>query len=359
MHAWIETRIAGVRSACIGHRAAAGAASAQFGSALTINLADTDGHRLITLSGSLCSLRSLASLHQTRPAANMQPERQTADNVLALPLPHIGQADYMPLLIEALQTLHPQRYFDARVFVGMLIAIVAGERNLIVDVDTCDLTRELHVSTEQQRTRESEFPLGDGSTRSLKTHFASSIALLEVKVQTTVEFVSFFPLACSLIYHLADLFWMNDSACLALVCYILQLASSVFGLTCHSSRASSLWKASQAPGCLFPSLDTLDCPDSNPSACLTSQPFPLSTESQCNARHVSHVVEPVLEPPSERIKRLPQVLILTSLHRATNAVQSKIWEMLDRRKVGGLQSGKRHVTISSAWSEQGVVVLHH
>jgi hypothetical protein len=105
-------------------------------------------------------------------------------------LPRIGQANYLSLLIEALRSVHPPDHFDARIFVGLLMAIVAGEKNLIVDVDVRDLVRELKDAAEHRQPYERGTPLANGAVTSLQTEFSSSIASLETRVQRTVESVS-------------------------------------------------------------------------------------------------------------------------------------------------------------------------
>lgn len=114
----------------------------------------------------------------------MRLESTLPGNTPPLSLPRIGQANYLPLLIEALRGLQPPDQFDARIFVGLLIAIIAGEKNLIVDVDARDLARELRNSADHRQPYGGSLPLTDGSIRSI------SPDLLEARVQRTVEAVS-------------------------------------------------------------------------------------------------------------------------------------------------------------------------
>lgn len=125
----------------------------------------------------------------------MQPARHPSI-ISPPPLPRIGQADYMPLLIEALRTVHPKELFDAHILAGLLFSIIAGEKNLIVDVEIddvevdSDFMREHHGCVERLRTQERDGVFGDDVPRSSMTGLPDASALLETRVQRTVESVS-------------------------------------------------------------------------------------------------------------------------------------------------------------------------
>lgn len=100
-------------------------------------------------------------------------------------LPYIGHPDYMPLLIKSLQSYHAPNRLDSRIFVGMLLALVAGEKNLIIDVDVSDLTTQCrHVGGRHLPS--------DGTLPQEGTSFGhkETLALVEIRVQAMVEYVS-------------------------------------------------------------------------------------------------------------------------------------------------------------------------
>jgi hypothetical protein len=53
-------------------------------------------------------------------------------------LPQVGTKDYLARLIQHLQTNLPDIDLDRNVFLGILLCLIAGQRNLIVDVDIED-----------------------------------------------------------------------------------------------------------------------------------------------------------------------------------------------------------------------------
>ena len=53
-------------------------------------------------------------------------------------LPQVGTQDYLARLIQHLQTNLPDIDLDKNVFLGILLCLIAGQRNLIVDVDIED-----------------------------------------------------------------------------------------------------------------------------------------------------------------------------------------------------------------------------
>lgn len=120
--------------------------------------------------------------------------------ISAPPLPRIGQANYMPLLIEALRTVHPKEFFDARILAGLLFSIIAGEKNLIVDVEIDDMDvdsdsiYEHHGCAGGLRAQERDGVFGDDLSRSSMTDIPDARALLEMRVQRTVESVSRLPM---------------------------------------------------------------------------------------------------------------------------------------------------------------------
>ena len=50
-------------------------------------------------------------------------------------LPQVGTGDYLASLIQHLQTNLPDIDLDRNVFLGILLCLIAGQRNLIIDVD--------------------------------------------------------------------------------------------------------------------------------------------------------------------------------------------------------------------------------
>ena len=53
-------------------------------------------------------------------------------------LPQVGTQDYLARLIQHLQTNLPDIDLDKNVFLGILLCLIAGQRNLIVDVNIED-----------------------------------------------------------------------------------------------------------------------------------------------------------------------------------------------------------------------------
>ncbi|KAI5448877.1 hypothetical protein NCC49_006051 [Naganishia albida] len=102
-------------------------------------------------------------------------------------LPTIGQPDYIPLLLKSLQTYHAPYQLDSHIFIVMLLALIAGEKNLIVDVDTSDLTAQYRAAQQQHS------PLAETlqPSRALD-EYRKALAVVETRVQTAVEYVSVF-----------------------------------------------------------------------------------------------------------------------------------------------------------------------
>lgn len=100
-------------------------------------------------------------------------------------LPSIGSPDYMPLLIKSLQSYHAPNRLDSRIFIGMLLALVAGEKNLIIDVDVNELTTQFR--------HEGGRPLPFAKTLAQDGAgfgHKETLALAEIRVQAMVEYVS-------------------------------------------------------------------------------------------------------------------------------------------------------------------------
>ena len=107
----------------------------------------------------------------------------------------------MPLLTEALRAVQPRELFDARIFAGLLFAIIAGEKNLIVDVEVevdvavnkdieSDSTLERYGGAGHRQFHERK-PLADQiAFRSVDFDFVRAKDVLETKVRRTVEHVS-------------------------------------------------------------------------------------------------------------------------------------------------------------------------
>lgn len=109
------------------------------------------------------------------------------------PLPQIGQPHYIPLLIAALHARHATSdKFDSRIFLGILLVLVAGEKNLIVDVDIHSLIDSYRDSLADNS------PSGDGECNpesyalDLKQQIKIKIEQAEEKVRDMVEFASTF-----------------------------------------------------------------------------------------------------------------------------------------------------------------------
>lgn len=152
------------------------------------------------------------------------------------------------------------------------------------------------------------------------------------------------------------------------------MACSVFGLTCHSARVSSRWTASQAPGCVFSSVQPSqkdvdwsrtqrpipskkdneelpedDRPGSPPAAGRFDGTFTVwpsnqtladvtDTNSGVPSFSTTTSNSPYSETglpssPQQNVEMLPHVLVLTRLHKAHRSVQARIWDMLVRRRV--------------------------
>lgn len=109
----------------------------------------------------------------------------------ALPsLPRIGQSGYMPLLIEALKARHPTNNgFDSQIFLGLLLVLVAGERNLIVDVDVHSLINDCHdlMASQLPSGRGKYSPEVENSVSELNQQIKVKMQQVEERVRNMVE----------------------------------------------------------------------------------------------------------------------------------------------------------------------------
>lgn len=100
-------------------------------------------------------------------------------------LPRIGQPDYVPLLIKSLQTYHAPIQLDSHIFIGMLLALVTGEKNLIVDVDTNQFLTQHRAGREQHSAHEETLPPDRSNDE-----YEQALAEVEARVEAMVEYVS-------------------------------------------------------------------------------------------------------------------------------------------------------------------------
>lgn len=106
-------------------------------------------------------------------------------------LPDIGQPDYLSLLIEILQAGHPSRHkFDDRIFIGILFVLIAGEKNLIVDVDVNDLVEEYQAQLASQTAPSDAGLTQRDHTATSKHRVKLRIERAEERVRMMIQYVS-------------------------------------------------------------------------------------------------------------------------------------------------------------------------
>ncbi|KAJ9098527.1 hypothetical protein QFC19_006295 [Naganishia cerealis] len=97
----------------------------------------------------------------------------------------------MSLLINTLQARQSTSKFDSRIFLGILLVLIAGEKNLIVDVDVRDLFDDYQDTLAAQPLSSVEGGHNvDGLTSKLKHRIKVQIEQAEERVRTMVEYVS-------------------------------------------------------------------------------------------------------------------------------------------------------------------------
>ncbi|KAJ9092290.1 hypothetical protein QFC20_007418 [Naganishia adeliensis] len=203
----------------------------------------------------------------------------------------------MPLLIKSLQSYHAPNRLDSRIFIGMLLALVAGEKNLIIDVDVNELTTQFR--------HEGGRPLPFAKTLAQDGAgfgHKETLALAEIRVQAMVEYPS-----------QKDVDWSRIQRPIPSKKDNEELP--------EDDRPGSPPAAGSFDGTftVWPSNQTLaDVTDTNsgvPSFSTTTSNSPYSETGLPSS-------------PQQNVGMLPHVLVLTRLHKAHRSVQARIWDMI-------------------------------
>ncbi|KAJ9102423.1 hypothetical protein QFC21_002823 [Naganishia friedmannii] len=223
----------------------------------------------------------------------------------ALPvLPHIGQPDYIPLLIKALQARHATNEFDSRIFLGILLVLIAGEKNLIVDVD-------VHSLIENYRDTLSTLPPFEDGGFNAETHARLMTQQVKIKIGQAEERVR----------HMVEF-----------------ITGSIFGLASRSARVSTRGTTQELFGACEPSGEGHQRPPDSRSA-LQRDPAGLIMSTNLKEDQTSSDVTKKATEDNGSETTIPPVLILTKMHKGGTQLQAQIWETLNKRNIVWSHSG--------------------